>query len=178
MLTKTDIEKYFIAEKQESLLFIVIGIIAIIAAFVFLGILKNNFYRGAAIPLIAIGLIQIIVGYSVYKKSDADRINMVYAYDLNPTKIKNSELPRMEIVNKNFIIYRWLEIILAVTGLMLIVKFKSNAQFLISWSGNAFWLGLGLFLAIQSFFMLGADYFAEKRAIIYSKGLQDFISKK
>ncbi len=178
MLTKTDIEKYFIAEKQESLLFLVIGIIAVITAIIFLTILKNNFYRGAAIPLIAIGLLQIIVGYTVYKRTDTDRINMVYAYDLNPSKIKNTEIPRMEVVKKNFVIYRWIEIILAMTSLVLVIKYKSNARFLNGWSGNAFWLGLGVFLSVQSILMLGAAYFAEKRASIYSKGLQEFGNKK
>lgn len=178
MLTKNDIEKYFIAEKQESLLFIIVGIIAVIAAIIFWVIIKNNFFRGAAIPLIAIGLLQIFVGYKVFIKSDNDRISMVYAYDLNPQKIKNTELPRMEVVNKNFVVYRWIEIILTLAGLVLTVKYKSNTPFLNSWNGNAFWLGFGLFLAMQSLFMLGADFYAEKRATTYTKGLQAFVNKK
>lgn len=42
MFTKTDIEKYFNAEKSESLLFIVIGIVSIITAINFV-IFKNKF---------------------------------------------------------------------------------------------------------------------------------------
>ena len=45
MFTKADIEKYFNAEKQESLLFMLIGVAGIIAAFVFFFFLKTNFYK-------------------------------------------------------------------------------------------------------------------------------------
>ena len=42
MLTKTDIEKYFFAEKQENLFFLMIGVIAILLAIAFNFFLKNN----------------------------------------------------------------------------------------------------------------------------------------
>ena len=106
MLTKSDIEKYFIAEKQESLLFLIIGIIAIICAIVFILFLKNNFWRGAAVPLIIVGLIQCIVGFTVYNRSDKDRASNVYAFDMNPQQLKQKELPRMKAVNKNFVFYK------------------------------------------------------------------------
>ncbi len=41
MLTKAEIEKYFIAEKQESLVFLVIGIAAIVAGPDFYFMVKN-----------------------------------------------------------------------------------------------------------------------------------------
>ena len=69
MFSKTDIEKYFLAEKQESLLFIVIGIIGIILAVVFFFGLKTNFYKGAAVPLLTIGLLMGVAGYTVYARS-------------------------------------------------------------------------------------------------------------
>lgn len=40
MFTKAVIEKYFNAEKQESLLFIILGVAAIIAGLFFLFVLK------------------------------------------------------------------------------------------------------------------------------------------
>ena len=51
MLSKADIEKYFIAEKQESLVFLVIGMAAILLALIFYFTVKTQVYRGAAIPL-------------------------------------------------------------------------------------------------------------------------------
>lgn len=167
MLTKAGIERYFIAEKQESLIFMAVGVAAMILAIVFFFILKSSFFKGASIPLIAISLIQIMVGYSVYARSDEQRINMVYAYDMEPSRIKSEELSRMKTVNKKFIIYRYVEIALAVSGLFLLVLYRTNAEM-------SFWFGLGLTLCIQSLFMLGADYFAEKRAKEYTKAIEWF----
>ena len=66
------IYKYFIAEKQESLLFLIIGILAILLAIVFWFFIKSSpsFFKGAAIPLLAIGLIQLVVDYTVYSRTD------------------------------------------------------------------------------------------------------------
>jgi hypothetical protein len=171
MFSKPDIEKYFLAEKQENLLFLVIGIIALILAIAFFFFLKTNFYKGAAVPLVLIGLIQIVAGYTVYKRSDGDRIKNVYAYDMNPYQLKTEELPRMKTVNKNFAIYRWIEIVCILGGALLIFYFKTNPD-------KAFWYGLGMTLVIQAALMLGADYFAEKRAQVYSNGIESFVEKK
>lgn len=177
MLTRSDIERYFVAEKQESLLFLIVGIAAIVFAIVCISFLKTSFWKGAALPLLIVGLIQVIVGFTVYKRSDEDRIRNVYAYE-SPSELKAKELPRMEVVNKNFVIYRWVEIALLVIGIALIVKFKEPLNNTTNWGGNSFWYGLGVFLAIQSALMLGADYFAEKRALHYTKLLTEFVKNK
>jgi ABC-type xylose transport system permease subunit len=170
MFTKTDIEKYFTGEKSESLLFLSIGIAGVVAAVIFFFALKTNFYKGAAIPVLLIGLMMGIVGFTVYKRSDADRIRNTYAYDMNPQELKTKELPRMQTVMKNFVIYRWVEILLAVTGIILFFYFRNNAT-------QTFWKGLGLALAAMALIGLTADYFAEKRGRVYTNGLTDFISK-
>lgn len=177
MLTRADIEKYFIAEKQESLLFLIVGIAAIIFAIIAIAFLKTSFWKGAALPLIFVGLIQVVVGLTVYNRSDEDRSRNVYAFSMVPDEFKSKELPRMQTVNKNFVIYRWVEIGLMIIGLGLIFYFKSSLDSSTNWGGNNFWYGLGVFLAIQSALMLGADYFAEKRAKLYTTQIQDFISR-
>ena len=171
MFNKADIEKYFTAEKSESLLFVIIGAVAIIAAVIFFFFIKTNFYKGAAIPLLIIGLLVGIVGFTVYKRCDADRIRNVYAYDLNPTELREKEMPRMKMVMKNFVIYRWVEIILALAGIVLLFYFKDNAD-------KLFWKGFGIALTIMAITTLAADYFAEKRGSIYLKGLESFIQQK
>jgi ABC-type xylose transport system permease subunit len=168
MFSKPDIEKYFMAEKQESLLFLIIGIIALVLAIAFFFFLKTNFYKGAAIPLVLTGLIQIVVGFTVYKRSDGDRVRNVYAYDMNPGQLKNEELPRMKTVIKNFAIFRWVEIACVLGGALLIFYCKTNPD-------KTFWYGLGVTLVVQAALMLGADYFAEKRAVQYSKGIESFV---
>ncbi len=102
MLTKTDIEKYFIAEKQESLVFLVIGMVAVLLALDFLFCDKIARLPGAALPLLILGLIQAVAGYSVYVRSDDQRISQVYAYDMNPDQLKTIELTRMRKVKYQF----------------------------------------------------------------------------
>lgn len=170
MFSKADIEKYFFAEKAESLVFIIIGAVGIIAGVCFLILLKKSFYSGASIPLILIGLLLGVVGYTVYKRSDADRIRNVYAYDMNPVQLKEKELPRMKTVMKNFIIYRYTELFLLLAGAALYIYFIRDFR-------HDFWRGFGLALAIMSLLALTADFFAEKRGRIYTKGLESFVNR-
>lgn len=171
MFTKIDIEKYFNGEKSESLVFILIGIAGIVSAIVFFFFLKANFYKGAAIPLLLIGLLLGVVGYTVYKRSDEDRKRNVYAFDMNPSELKEKELPRMKTVMKNFVIYRWAEIFLLLAGSALYIYFIRDFK-------NDFWRGFGLALAIMSLLALAADFFAERRGKIYTKGIESFIQGK
>lgn len=161
------IYRYFTAEKQESLLFLIVGIIAVMLAVVFWFFVKSNpnFFKGAAIPLLAIGLIQIVVGYSVYSRTDKQKTDIAYNIGMEPVNyVKQTELPRMKTVMKNFVIYRWVEIAFIITGLVLIFLFRSNP-------GKSFWYGFGIALAIQALIMLGADYFAEQRGKVYTNEL-------
>lgn len=171
MFTKANAEAYFNAEKAESLVFLIIGLVAILAAgIVFFG-LKTAFWKGAAIPLLAIGLIQAVVGYTVYSRSDKQRIDIVYKMDMNPDALLQQELPRMQTVMKNFLVYRYLEIAFLVVGLFLFFYFKHDNE-------KQFWIGFGLALAIQAFLMLVADGFAEKRGHYYTKGIEAFTMPK
>jgi drug/metabolite transporter (DMT)-like permease len=171
MFSKTDIEKYFMAEKQESLLFVLIGAAGIITAVVFYFFLKTNFYKGAAIPFMLIGLLLGVVGYTVYKRSDGDRLRNVYAYDMNPSELKEKELPRMKTVMKKFVIYRYTEIVLLLAGAVLYSYFSRNFS-------HDFWRGFGLALAVMALLALTADFFAEKRGVVYTKGIESFIQNK
>jgi hypothetical protein len=168
------IYKYFIAEKQESLLFLIVGIVAVVLAVVFWFFIKSNpnFFKGAAIPLLAIGLIQMVVGYSVYSRTDKQKADIAYNIGMEPvTYIKQTEQPRIKTVMKNFVIYRWVEIAFIIAGLVLIFLFKSNPD-------KSFWHGFGVALAIQAFIMLGADYFAEKRGQVYINHLEEIVNNK
>jgi uncharacterized membrane protein len=169
MFTKTDIERYFNAEKGESWVFMAIGIIGIIVAVIFFFFIKTNFYKGAAIPLVLVGLLLGIVGFNVYKRSDDDRIKNVYAYGMAPGELKEKELPRMETVMKNFIIYRYTEIVLVLIGIGLFFYFKNNID-------KEFWKGFGAALTIMALLALSADYFAEKRGRVYIDGIKSFVS--
>ncbi len=168
------VHKYFVSEKQESLLFLGLGISAIVLAVIFFFFIKSNpaFFKGAAIPLFVIGLIQCVVGYSVYTRSDKQRTDIAYNIGMEPVNFtKSEELPRMKTVMKNFIIYRYAEITLALIGIGLFIYFRINVA-------HGFWKGVGLTLAIQALLMLGADYFAEQRGKTYYKALEAIVTEK
>ncbi len=170
MFSKTDIERYFNAEKSESLLFVGVGVLAVLSGLIFFFFIQTAFYRGAAIPLTGIGILLGVVGFTVYKRSDMDRIRNVYDYDMNRTELKEKEIPRMKTVMKNFVIYRYTEIILAVVGIVLYLNCGKNPT-------KIFWKGFGGALALMSLIALVADFFAERRGRKYSRGLASFINK-
>lgn len=168
------IYKYFIAEKQESLLFLIIGIAAVLLAVIFWFFIKSNpsFFKGAAIPILAIGLVQIIVGYSVYSRTDNQRKDIAYNIGIEPVSfVRQTELPRMKTIMKNFVIYRWVEIAFIITGIVLIFLFRTNPD-------KTFWYGFGITLTIQAMLMLGVDFLAEKRGKTYSKNLEEILNIK
>jgi hypothetical protein len=157
-----EVAKYFNAEKYESLLFILIGIIAISLSAYFIIKIKQPFYMGISYPFIAVALLQLIVGTSVYFRSPKDIIRVNQIIQVSPTNIVSEEVPRMKVVMEKFILYRWIEIVLMVMGIILFLYFKPNA----------FLKGVGLGLFIQSSIMLSLDYFAENRGKTYLEFLQ------
>lgn len=64
--------KYFNEEKAESVLFIVAGIISIVLSVYFLVKIKQPVYNGLSYSLIAVALIQLTVGASVFVRSPKD----------------------------------------------------------------------------------------------------------
>jgi hypothetical protein len=170
MLNKAEIEKYFLAEKQESLVFLIIGIIAISLALIFYFAVKSPAFRGAALPLLILGLLQTMAGYAVFARSDDQRVSQVYAYDMNPDQLKTTELTRMRKVKTNFLIYRWVEIGFIIAGLILIFIFRNDLD-------KYFWLGFGITLTLMAAEIFTADWIAEKRAVYYTNLLEEFNRK-
>lgn len=171
MFTKAEVEAYFIAEKQGSLFFLIAGIVAMVLALVMFFYMKQQWSKGAAWPFLVVGLIMSVVGYSVFSRSDAQRKDIVYKIDMNTDAIATKEIPRMEKVMVNFAYYRYVEIALLLTGLMLFIVFRNQPT-------RAWWTGLGLSLAFMAALALIADGFAERRGNVYLKGLKEMVGKR
>lgn len=107
------VAKYFSAEKGESILFFGVGLIAIILSIYFLIKLKQAFYNGLSYSLIAIAFIQIAIGITIYIRTPNDIIRVNQIIQTEKEKIQSEEIPRMKTVLKNFVIYRWIEIVFA-----------------------------------------------------------------
>ncbi len=164
-MNENDIVKYFTAEKNESLIFIAIGIIATVIAFYGYFFIKTEYFKGLFYPLLLVAAIQIFVGTTVYFRSPKDIERVTQQLKETPEKLKSEELPRMIVVNKNFVIYRYVEIALAILGILIMV-FMGRV---------GFWGGVGAGLTVQALLMLSADYFAEQRALVYTDLLNKFI---
>jgi uncharacterized membrane protein YidH (DUF202 family) len=155
------IRNYFLAEKNESLFFIIIGTLAVAVGIYFWMTLKKPFITGLAIPLILLGAVEIIVGATVYIRSpkDIQRVETYFQQDIS--KVQAVEIPRMQAVNKQFRWLRYTEISFMILGLLFAFGFRNQP----------FWQGFGIALFMQSAVLLSLDYFAERRGIEYLEKL-------
>jgi hypothetical protein len=151
------ISKYFNAEKSESLLFILVGVVALLLSTYFFVKIKQPFYSGMAYSFIVIALIQLTEGSSVYFRSPKDIIRVNQIMQTEAIKIQTEEITRMKTVMKNFVLYRWIEIALIAFGIVMFLYFQPMTLL----------KGIGLGLAIQASFMLLLDFFAESRGKVY-----------
>lgn len=149
--------KYFNGEKAESYIFILIGVIALAMAFYFIFALKSSFWKGAAIPFIIVALLEFVVGYTIVTRSPKDIARVETFIQKEPQSIKTLEIPRMEKVMRNFVIFRYAEIALIILGIALMYSSMNET----------FWRGIGLGLFIQASIVLCLDFFAERRGHIY-----------
>jgi hypothetical protein len=159
--------KYFGGEKAESYLFILIGVIAFALALYFIFVLKTSFWKGVAIPFFIVALLEFIVGYTIVTRSSKDSIRVQTYITNEPQKIQMDEIPRMEKVLSNFVIYRYVEIALIILGILLMYSAMNDT----------FWRGIGLGLFIQASIVLCLDFFAERRGHIYIVYLQELVKK-
>lgn len=151
------VEKYFNAERMESLLFFFAGVIAVSLSVYFILKTKTAFFNGMSYALLLIAILQLSVGISIFFRSpkDIERVNGYLKAEIS--KIKEVEIPRMEKVAKNFIVIRYVEIALIIIGALMYFLCMPDSL----------WKGFGLGLSIQSALMLLFDHFAESRAKVY-----------
>jgi hypothetical protein len=159
--------KYFNGEKAESYIFILIGVIAFAMALYFFFALKTFFWKGVALPFIVVALLEFVVGYTIVTRSPKDIVRIETFIQKDPQSIKTLEIPRMEKVLSNFVLYRYVEIALIILGIVLMY---SSLNF-------TFWRGIGLGLFIQASIVLSLDFFAERRGQIYIVHLQELVEK-
>jgi hypothetical protein len=117
-----------------------------------------------AIPLIAVALIQLVVGTTVYLRSDAQIAQLRQQAQEMPAQFRHDETVRMKAVIANFEVYRNIGIGLLALGMALVVLGR-NREFV---------LAFGLGLALQSGLMLALDQAAEARAQDYLLSVRAF----
>jgi hypothetical protein len=155
---------YFAGEKQESLLFIAVGLIAIcIATWLWT---NGHRLRFMAVPLVTVALMQLVVGGTVYLRTESQMQGLMAQSQSAPAQFKQDEVSRMQTVMKNFNIYKTIEMILLVLGVGLIA-------FLQRFDVAA---GIGAGLVLQAAFTLALDMFAEARGQDYLLTLKALVT--
>ncbi|HYG61400.1 MAG TPA: hypothetical protein VEL74_02360 [Thermoanaerobaculia bacterium] len=152
--------QYFSGEKRESVLFIAAGVLAIIASVVLLW--KGSPLRGMAYPLIAIALIQLVVGWTVFARTDGQTRSLHTHLQGDPGGYAAAELARMDKVQRSFQIYKVIEIVLMAAGVA--------GLFLLRDRQTLYAVSRGL--ALQAGLMLAFDLAAERRADIYVNAIR------
>lgn len=148
---------YFAAEKSEALLFMAVGVAAIaVSGWLWL---SRSRWKAMALPLVVIAAIQLTVGGTVYFRTDAQVAALQAQLAADRSAFKQAETVRMDVVVKNFKIYKAIEIALLLAGLALVALMRSRQTL----------LAVGAGLALQSALMLVLDLFAEARADEYLK---------
>lgn len=151
--------------KNEGVLFILVGLVALTDAAWFMVTAKTPFCTQLSYSLILFTLIQLTVCIFVYLKSPKNIKKVTQM--VNHYKLKNvtEEIPRMKTVMKNFIANKWIELVLILIGLITFFSYHPMT----------FCKGLGLGLIIQTGFILLFDSFAERKEKNYPVYLQTFI---
>jgi hypothetical protein len=147
--------RYFSEEKAESALFVLVGVAAI-ALSVWLW-RTGSAYRGMAYPLVAVALIQLVVGGTVYMRTDGQLAALTAQLASAPGAYQAAEVARMEVVMRSFQLYKVIELVLFAVGVALTYVFRQKETL----------YAVGMGLVIQSSLMLVADLFAEKRGDTY-----------
>ncbi|HEX3127466.1 MAG TPA: hypothetical protein VH394_09055 [Thermoanaerobaculia bacterium] len=155
---------YFTAEKRESLLFLIAGAAAIgISGYLWV---TASPHRAMAWPLTAVALIQIVVGWTVFARTEGQMKDLHTLLNRDKAAYAAAEVPRMDTVRKSFRIYKAIEIVLLAAGLAGALFLRDRVALHAASVGLAFQAGL----------MLVFDLYAESRAEVYVEHIRRLIS--
>ena len=155
-----DMSSYFVAEKQESVIFFVVGLMAIgLSLWLWM---NGHRLKSMVYPLVVIALMQIAVASTIYLRTDSQLSTLSAQFQTNPAALKAAETARMETVMKNFSIYKTIEMLLLIIGVGLIAFLQRHDVA----------TGIGVGLILQAEFTLALDIFAETRGAAYLSAVQ------
>ena len=146
---------YFHAEKQEALLFLVVGVGALIVSGLLLR--GDGPWRSMAWPLTAVAVIQVVVGLTVFLRTDLQMAGLVARLASDAAACRAEELARMARVMWSFQAYGVIELLVFAAGVALTARFPGRQSL----------YAIGVGLVIQASFMLVLDLFAAQRGRSY-----------
>jgi hypothetical protein len=166
---RAEMHEFFDGEVAGSWLWFAEGAAATLASagvLVFYDGEGEDFWRGAAIPVLAIGLVQAATGASILLRTPSWVEDFDARLNTDPAGYRREELERMERINFQYDLVRWVEIILFAGGAGLITYgvIQEDDRF----------IGAGVGLAAQILFTFLTDIWAASRAHAYTEALQGF----
>lgn len=160
---KETIYTYFLAEKLEAFWIFVVGVI-MFAISIYLFFQSSPNFKFMAIPIFLLSLIELVVGGTVYFRTEKQISSLVSTYETSKKDFIEVETKRMNLVMKSFNTYKIIEISFILSSFFaLIYSIPKQIEWL-----NGFAVGLG----IQSVFFLIIDFFAEPRGAFYLDAIQ------
>ena len=150
---------YFVGEKQESVLFMLAALMALgLAIWLWT---QGHRLRWMALPLVVVALMQLVVGVTIFSRTDAQLAKLSTQLVSAPAEFKQAETERMQTVMANFKLYKSVELALLVLGACLVAFFSK-------WDAAT---AIGIGLVLQASFTLALDLFAEARGEGYLRAL-------
>lgn len=167
MFTKASIETYFLAEKNAQLICLLLGVAALLLAAFFFFYYKTEKTKRAAIFLLVMGVFFSIIGFIGYQQNDALRLQQLYAFDMNPSSLKNQAAPRVQQYLRIITNLHMLGFVLGLLGLggYVFTSFKKTA---------AVWQGAAFATFLMACIIAGMSYLSYDRTHHYLEAMQTF----
>lgn len=170
MFTKDHIEKYFSLFKQEQLFLIIAGAAALIVAVIFYFVLKTQWYKGFAVPLIVFALLFAGAGINNYRHVQSLRVSAAYNYDMHPEQLKIKELPRVKEMQNNLSLLIYVNLSLIVASFLIFFYFRGK-------DGNEYYSGCAASLFLMAVISIIAYSIMKNNNRGYAKGIKEFTEK-
>lgn len=156
--------QYFKVEKKEHVYYIVLGLLSVVFTIYFLS-KGQRFYNGISYALIAVGLIELFAGTTVFFSNDIDITSVDHFIHKDVNSIIEKEIPRVQSQLKELTIYLIADKIFIVLGLILLFY---CAPFSLG-------KGIGFGMTIQAMMLYLLDYRKEQRGKTYFNFLNSLI---
>jgi hypothetical protein len=158
---KEHLVSYFAAEKSESYVFLAAALVALIVSVWLFA--SGNTYRGMAVPLVLVALIEIGVGGTIVFRTDKQVATLSTQLESEPARFKEAETARMTKTMAGFRVYKIAELAIFALGVGL--------TFALAKKPFAYSAGIGCIA--QSSFLLVCDLFAEHRGAAYLEAVRE-----
>jgi hypothetical protein len=156
----TELAEYFAAERQGGFLLVALALVGLgFAGFL---VLTRHAFLAMAWPLVVLGALQLIVGFTVALRTPAQLLTLSEGLRNQPVATATAETQRMRTIDRNFRVFKAVEVAFILVGLLLILLLPHSSA----------WAAMGMGLLVEASVLLVFDSFAHHRAEVYTKWLQ------